>query len=40
MQAADEKPLEAPDVEMGAEDSCEAQVKRATTIMRLEVLLL
>ena len=26
MQAADEKPPEAPDVEMGAEDSCEAQV--------------
>ena len=40
MQAADEKPPEAPDVEMGAEDSCEAQVKRATTITCLEILVL
>ena len=37
MQAADEKPPEAPDVETGAEDSCEAQVKRAKTIMGPEM---
>ena len=35
-QTTDEKPPEAPDVDMGAEDSCEAQVKRAKTIMDLE----
>ena len=40
MQAADEKPPEAPDVEMGAEDPCEAQVKRAKTIMGLEICVL
>ena len=39
-QAADEKPPEAPDVEMGAEDSCEAQVKRAKMIMGLEICVL
>ena len=39
-QAADEKPPDAPDVEMGAEDSCEAQVKRAKTIMGLEIRVL
>ena len=40
MPAADEKPLEAPDVEMGAEDSCEAQVNRAKTIMGVEICVL
>ena len=30
----------APDVEMGAEDSCEAQVKRAKTIMGLDIRVL
>ena len=29
-----------PDAEMGAEDSCEAQVKRAKTIMGLEICVL
>ena len=37
MQTADEKSLEAPDVDMGAQDSCEAQVKRAKTIMGQEI---
>ena len=37
---ADEKPLGAPVVEMGAEDSCAAQVKRAKTIMGLEICVL
>ena len=39
-QAADEKPREAPDVEMGVEDSCEAQVKRSKTIVGLEMCVL
>ena len=37
---ADEKLPEVPDVEMDAEDSCEAQVKRAKTIMGLDVCVL
>ena len=40
MQAADETPPEASDVEMGPEDSCEAQVKRAKTTMGLEICVL
>ena len=39
-QAADKKPPGAPDVEMGAGDPCEAQVKRAKTMMGLERCLL
>ena len=39
-RVADEKPPEAADVEMGAEDPCEAQVKRAKTIMDLAVCVL
>ena len=34
------KPLDASDVEKGVEDSCEAQVKRAKTIMDLEICVL
>ena len=34
---ADARPLEATDVEMNAEDPCAAQVKRAKTIMGLEI---
>ena len=37
---ADARPLEATDVEMNAEDSCAAQVKRAKTIMGLEICVL
>ena len=37
---ADEKLPEVPDVEMGTENSCEAQVKRAKTIMGLDVCVL
>ena len=40
MKAADEKPPEAPDVEMDAGDYCEAQVKRAKTIMGLDICVL
>ena len=40
MRTADEKPPEVPDVEVDAEDSCETQVKRAKTIMGLEVCVL
>ena len=40
MQAANEKPPEAPHVEMGAEDPCAAQVKRAKTIMGLGICVL
>ena len=36
----DEKLPEVPDVEMDAQDSCEAQVKRAKTIMGLDVCVL
>ena len=36
-QAADDKPPGAPDVEMGAENSCEAQIKQAKTITGLEI---
>ena len=37
---ADARPLEATDVEMNAEDPCAAQVKRAKTIMGLEMCVL
>ena len=37
---ADARPLEATDVEMNAEDPCAAQVKRAKTIMGLEICVL
>ena len=37
---ADARPLEASDVEMNAEDPCAAQVKRAKTIMGLEICML
>ena len=40
VQAADEKPPGAPDVEMGAGDSFEAQVKRAKTIKGLDMCVL
>ena len=39
-QRADARPLEATDVEMNAEDPCAAQVKRAKTIMGLEICVL
>ena len=39
-RVADETPPEAPDVEMGAEEPCEAQVKRAKTIMGEEMCVL
>ena len=37
---ADARPLEASDVEMNAEDPCAAQVKRAKTIIGLEICVL
>ena len=37
---ADARPLEATDVEMNAEEPCAAQVKRAKTIMGLEICVL
>ena len=37
---ADARPLEATDVEMNAENPCAAQVKRAKTIMGLEICVL
>ena len=40
VQTVGEKPREAPEVEMGVEDSGEVQVKRAKTIMGLEICVL
>ena len=40
MRPLDENPRVAPDVEISAEDSCEAQVKRAKTSMGLEICVL
>ena len=39
-RSADEELPEVPDIVMDAEDSCEAQVRRARTIMCLDVCLL